>query len=228
MKNQFFYFYNKIKKLKKAIKFSIDYKNFFLFFFKNYQNRVKFFRNKIKPFVYRIDVQKPKKYFKRWKFRFVTLRIIKYFYSILKFRHFYFISRSAKRKSGLYEVNYVLFLEGRLINFLYRTGFVDTIFKSLYIIKGGFISINNNVRTYPNQLVKMFDIVTFSPYLRIEFYFNYFMRLHRWLILHPPIRCIYFSFIFLFCFFFKAPYARDIPNKKPINIFSLTSRLRLF
>jgi len=133
----------------------------------------------------------------------------------------------AKRKSGLYEANYILLLEGRLVNFLYRTGFLDTIFKSMYIIRGGFVSINNVVRTYANELVGMFDLVTFSPLLRIDLYLNYFFRLNNHLVLHPPIRCIYFSFIFLFTFFLKSPQKIDIPNKKSLDIYRLTSRLKL-
>lgn len=207
---------------------NVEHKLFFLHFFNNFKKRRQFFFNRFKPFVYRINVLKSQFNFKRWKKRFVSLRIVKFYYSILSIRHFRKISRSAKRKSGLYESNYVLFLEGRLINFLYRTGFVGDIFKSLYIIRGGFVSINNVVKTFANQIVKMFDIVTFSPVLRIELYLNYFLRLHRWLVLHPPIRCIYFSFIFLFTFFFRAPSKKDIPNRKSVNIYRLTSRVKLY
>jgi len=97
----------------------------------------------------------------------------------LPYRYFRRISRIAKRKTGLYESNYLFLLEGRLVNFIYRTGIVNTIFKSLYLVKGGFISINNFVKTHTNALVKMFDIVSFSPLIRINLYLNYLLNLNN-------------------------------------------------
>lgn len=117
-------------------------------FFKNYLNKKKRSRFKAKPFVYRIDLVKPRYRYKRWNFRFVTLRLVKFFYSILSYKHFRLMSRLAKKKVGLYEQNYLFFLEGRLINYLYRTGVFDTIFKSFFFIRSGFVTINKIIKTH--------------------------------------------------------------------------------
>jgi hypothetical protein len=52
------------------------------------------------------------------------------------------MARKAKRQSGLFEMNYILALECRIVNFLYRVGVVDSFFESIYIIKAGFVTKN--------------------------------------------------------------------------------------
>lgn len=113
------------------------------------------------------------------------------------------MARLAKRSSGLFESSFLLLLEGRLLHFLYRSGFIDTLFKSLYIIKGGFVSINSKVITFPNKLVNIFDMVSFTPKLMPYVYCDYVMRMYYFMLLHPPIRCMYVSYIFYFFFFLK-------------------------
>jgi len=113
-----------IKKQKGYFKLSIENKNFFLYFFKLNQKRKKFMKRKKKPFIYRIDLVQQRQTKKRWKKRYISLRLVKYFYSLLPYRYFRRISRIAKRKTGLYESNYLFLLEGRLVNFIYRTGIV--------------------------------------------------------------------------------------------------------
>ena len=197
------------------------HKYFFYFFFDLFKSRRRFRWRKRRPFVYRIDEVYKYPRVKRFKKRFVTLRIVKFYYSLLKFKHFRKISRLSKRQSGLYEHNYILNLEGRLINFLYRTGFVDTIFKSLYYIKGGFVSINWKVKTYPNEVLSLFDILSFIPLLHSEIMVQFLFRLHSRIVLHPPLRFIFVSFFFIFAYLFLKPLKKDIPNRKMIDIYRL-------
>jgi hypothetical protein len=56
-------------------------------------------------------------------------------------------------------------------------------------------------------------------------FFNYYFKLTRKLILHPPIRCLFVSFIFLFFFFYKQPRKKDYPNRKFVDIYLLTDIL---
>lgn len=176
---------------------------------------------KPKPFLYLLDTIEKRVFFKRWKYRYVTLRLIKIYYVFLKERSFRRMARLAKRTAGLFQSNFLLLLEGRLLHFLYRTGFVDTLFKSFYIIKSGFVSINSKVVTFFNTGVKVFDIVSFSPILMPYIYTDYLSRLYYFLLLHPPMRCIYVSYIFLFFFFFKNPKKRDVPKPLFIDMYRL-------
>jgi len=151
--------------------------------------------------VYRIDLIEYKPRFKRRKKRIVDIRLIRYFYVFLSYKRFKQIGKVAKLKSGLYEHNYLLALEGRMVNLLYRTGIVDTLFRSFNVVKGGFLAINGKVCFEPNTCVNIFDLVTFSPQIIYSLFLEYFTKIYQFNILHTPMRCIYFSVIFFFFFY---------------------------
>jgi len=127
----------------------------------------------------------------------------------------------AKKRDGLYENNYVLALEGRLVNFLYRTSLVENIFKSFFYVKSAFVTVNWKVITFSNQKCELFDIVSFLPLVLYDLILYYFYRLNSRLILHPPLRFFYISFIFFFCFIFRQPFKVDIPNRNVIDLYRL-------
>jgi len=209
-------------------KYEISYKYFFLFFFKQFKKRMALRRIRKRPFVYRIDVIRRHVRRKRLKWRFVTLRLVRFYYSLLSYKQFRKIGRLAKKKDGLYEHNFILFLEGRLVNFLYRTSLVENIFKSIYYIKGGFITLNKKVCTYFNEPCSLFDILSFLPLVLYDIMLLYIYRLSMRIILHPPLRYMFISFIFFFSFMFKAPFRKDIPNRKIIDLYRLTGYAILY
>jgi hypothetical protein len=108
-------FNNKDKTFSKY--FTISYKYFFLYFFKLFKKRKNLRRRRKKSFVYRIDLIEKRVVRKKLKWRFVTLRLTKFYYSLLSYKQFKSLARLAKRKDGLFEHNFVLFSEGRLVNF---------------------------------------------------------------------------------------------------------------
>lgn len=58
-------------------------------------------------------------------------------------------------------------------------------------------------------------------------YIDYFTRIYQFILLHPPIRCIYFSVIFFFLYLFRSPRLTDIPGRKNINLYRLTGYAKL-
>jgi hypothetical protein len=48
------------------------------------------------------------------------------------------------------------------------------------------------------------------------------------LVLHPPLRFIYVSFIFFFSFIFKQVFKNDIPNRNIIDLYRLTGYALLY
>jgi ribosomal protein S4 len=119
-----------------------SYKYFFYFFFKLFKKKKRLRKLGKRPFIYRIDLLRRKVVRKRLKWRFITLRLVKFYYSLLSYKQFRKLARLAKKKDGLFENNYILALEGRLVNFLYRTCLIESIFKSFFFIKSGFITLN--------------------------------------------------------------------------------------
>ena len=187
-----------------------------------FKKKLELRRIRKKPFVYRIDLIQKKIVRKKLKWRFVTLRLVKFYYSLLTYKQFRKLARLAKKKDGLYEQNFILFLEGRLVNFLYRSSLIENVFKSLYYIKGGFVSLNKVVLTYPNEKCQLFDFLSFLPIILYEIILFYVFRLTMRLLLHPPARFIFVSWVFFFCFMYKAPKKQDIPNRKIIDLYRLT------
>lgn len=127
--------------------FQMSYKYFFFYFFNLFKKnklRRRFFK---RPFVYRIDLMRPRFVRKRMKWRFVTLRLVKFYYSLLSYKQFRRIARLAKKRDGLYENNYVLALEGRLVNFLFRTSLVEIFLSLFFMLKVVLLLLlkNNNI-----------------------------------------------------------------------------------
>jgi len=127
--------------------FSLKYKYFFNYFFFIYFKR-RYRRRTYKGFYYRLNVVSSYTRRKRENYRYIKIRIVKYFFVFLSYKQFRRLAKLAKLKSGLFEHTYLLFLEGRLVNFLYRTGFMETLFQSFYYIKGGFVFINAKSSTF--------------------------------------------------------------------------------
>ena len=213
---------------KRRRSWTVKYKYFFLFFFKVYKKRREMGRRRRRPFVYMIEkVQKRVKQ-KKIDWRYASLRLVKYYYVFLTYKKFKKLGRRAKKKDGLFEQNYLILLEGRLVNFLYRTGLVDTLFNSYYYIKSGYVTIDWKVCSSIERVLYMFDLLSFLPQIFHEILVNYFYRIHRRLVLHHPVRYLYVSFYFLFTYMFKYPAKRDIPNRKLISMYRLTGYPILF
>jgi len=206
----------------------VSYKYFFFFFFKVFKKKLALRRFRKKPFVYRIDQLRRKVVRKRIKWRFVTLRLVKFYYSLLSYKQFKRLARKAKNKDGLFESNYVLALEGRFVNFLYRSCLVENVFKAFFYIKSGFVTLNWRVIKFPNIQCKLFDLLSFLPIIIYDIILAFIFRLSMRLLLHPPLRYLYVSFIFFFCFMFAKPFKRDIPNRKIIDLYRLTGYALLY
>jgi len=122
-KRKSFYLFGKL-----SFKYFYFFNYFFLIYFRRRQRRRSY-----KGFFYRLNVVETYRRRKRENFRYVRIRIVKFFFVFLSYKQFRRLARQAKLQSGVFEHNYLLFLEGRLVNFLYRTGFMDHYF-NLFII----------------------------------------------------------------------------------------------
>ena len=149
------------------------------------------------PFIFRIDIIKPKVFKRFLPKRFLSLRLVKYFYLTLRYRQFYTIARKAHKKDGFFEHFYCLGLEGRLITFLYRSCFVTNMFESLNLIRGCFIALNRKVISYVNQTVLLFEILSFHPSIKSKIYVELLLRFFFLIIL-----CLVYLVIFIFLFDF--------------------------
>lgn len=203
------------------------YKRVTKFFFRMRQKARdlwKFYRMR---YVYRLDVALPKGRRKRMKKSFASIRLVKFFYLILTYKHFKAMARGARKKDGYFEGHYCLALEGRLITFLYRTGFVATMFEALRAVKSNFVTVNKRLISYPNQKVKLYQLLAIHPFMKKKFYFDLLVRLciDKRSLFNGP-RYMYISHWFMFAFMYQYPYKKDLALPKFIDIYRATGYAR--
>jgi hypothetical protein len=130
---------------------------------------------------------------------------------------------ASRKKDGYFEGHYCLALEGRLISFLYRTGFVSNLFESLYYIKHNFVTLNKEIFNYVNQPTKLYMLLSFHPIIKKKVYLDLLTRLcinNRFLFNYP--KYMYISYCFLFAFMFRFPAKKDLVLPKFLDIYRAT------
>jgi hypothetical protein len=150
--------------------------------------------------------------------RFSSLRIIKYLFAILSYKQFRTIARKVRKKEGFVGSLYLLALEGRLINFLYRSLFSETIFESFFLIKQGYVTVNKKVITFPNAVINLYDILSFVYILKRRIYLFLAYRLIKEdNVLFSVLGCFFTSFRFLYCYIYKAPLESDFTYRRALD-----------
>jgi ribosomal protein S4 len=93
----------------------------------------------MRRYIYRVDEKD--RFIKRRKktVDFITIRIIKYFYLVLNYRHFRRMAKKAKKQDGFFGYNYILLLEGRIVCIIYRTSFIANMFEAINIVNLGLV-----------------------------------------------------------------------------------------
>jgi small subunit ribosomal protein S4 len=71
------------------------------------------------------------------------------------------IVKKSKKKDGLFEQNFIGFMECSLPAFIYRSSFLPNMFESLHYVKSCNIAINKIFRSSISFPIKIMDIVTF-------------------------------------------------------------------
>jgi ribosomal protein S4 len=72
------------------------------------------------------------------------------------------MAKRLSKRDGSFEVNFILALEGRLINAVYRTGLVANIFECMEIVNDGHFLINQARLGHLNHSVRLTDLLAFS------------------------------------------------------------------
>jgi ribosomal protein S4 len=193
------------------------------FFFKIFLNRIANKWKRLRRFVYRIDKieyrYKRKKVNKRW----LSLRLTRLYFLIIKDRQFRKIIKRANKMDGDMESNYYYYLECRLFPFLYRMHFARNMFVALENSKLGYIIINMKKKlTRPNSLVPLGLII-------------YVRRRYRFIIRHfvlkrAKIKALLFNFpryIFIswrlwYLYILRKPRKKDIVYPISIDVQRIT------
>jgi hypothetical protein len=201
-----------------SIEKHIKYKRVFKIFFKWREERIKWYLEQNQRYIYRIDVFPTTVVRKFLKKRLVSLRVVRLFYLTLTYKHFNKMARLAKKKDGLFANHFLLALEGRILSFLYRTGFVSSMFDAIFYVKNKFCMLDRKYISFPNNPSSLYKFLTFHPCIKKKIYVDLIIRLSRYKksLFNPP-RYIFVSYWFLFAYMLKFPRYRKLV--KPSRIF---------
>lgn len=216
--NEYFYKMLLIKTLINKIfkeKISKKRERIMMFFF-NKKGKKGYYINKRRYFIYETrDVYvKPKIY--KFKKGFSTLRIARNFFIMYTYKQLRYLNKKAKRQDGIFEQNYLLLMELKLPNFMYRSSFIPNMFESIKFIKNSNVWVNKEFIPLIFYSIRLMDMVGFRILHKGYIYWEFYKRLRRKAFLFLFPRYMYISLTFFFIFCIKIPKIKDIIN--PINV----------
>ena len=219
----------KIKLLKNLIKIVFKLKpskkinKICLYFFNKKKRRINLDWWKKKYFIYEVrDVYIKKKRY-NYKKEFSDLRLAKNFYIMYTYKQLRKIARKAKKKDGIFEQNYISFIEFKLPSFIYRTGLLPNMFESINYIKGNNVAVNKIFRSFIFFSIKIMDIVTFRILQKSYIYWNFYKRLRRKAFLFFFPKYMYISIIFFLIICLNIPKKKDLINPISMDIYKASS-----
>ena len=194
-----------------------------LFFFNRKRKKRNFDWWKKKYFIYEVrDLYIKKKRYTQKK-EFTDIRIAKNFYIMYTLKQLKKIVKKAKKKEGLFEQNFISFMECKLPSFIYRSSFLSNMFESLYYIKNSNIAVNKIFRSSIFFIVKTMDIITFRVWEKSFIYWNFYKRLKKRAFLFCFPKYMYVSITFFFIICLNIPKKNDIINPISMDFYKASS-----
>ena len=181
---------------------------------KYFQDLEKYKTEKIKrrgkKFVYRIDVANPDRIFKRKKWKFFSMNLLKFFYWGIKQKPIFYLIQRAHSKPGFW-VNYFLWiLESRISTFLYRINWVPNVLFMNQFLRSGEVVVNRGSVYNINERINLFDIVELRPTSSETIKKDLFIRIETGAVWFNTPRYIFLNSKFMFAFAYKFPEVNDL------------------
>jgi ribosomal protein S4 len=192
------------------------------FFYKLREIRFERFKARKRILTYSLLVEKRIPRRKRLNEKFVSIRVVKMFYLILKYRHFRKMSRKANGLEGNFESNFLYLLECRLVCVMYRSTLITNMFEAIKFVQSNNVWIDKIYRFYPNYYVKPLQLVGIRPILKGLFHWNLVRRLKLKTILFNCPRYIFMSYSFFTFFLKRYPCKKDLIFPIRIDVYKLT------
>lgn len=196
-----------------------------LFFF----NRKRKKRNidwwKRRVFIYEVRDLYVKRKRYNYKKEFTEFRLSKNFYIMYTYKQLRKLVKKAKKKDGVFEQNFIGFLECKLPSFIYRASFLPNMFESIQYIKNNNVAVNKIFKPFIFFSVKTMDIITFRVWEKGYIYWNFYKRLRKkaFLFFFPKYMYISINFFFIICL--CIPRKKDIINPILMDFYKASSFL---
>jgi len=200
------------------------YKSWLLrFFFRLYKEAETRKYERMRKYIYRIDVIKPRKKRRKLSERFLTLRLARLYFLTLKDYQFRALFKKASKLDGNLEHNYCLLLECRLLSLFYRTNFMSNIFEITQFVKRRNVLIDGVYTfTHLNAAVDIYSFISFCPTYKKRIRKNLYKRLRAKAILFNAPKFLFVSYFFFFACLCKMPSKRDLVYPVGVDLYRLT------
>jgi len=168
-----------------------------------------------REFVYSLQKKIKFRWRKKFKSKYINPRYLYNFYMIVRRRTFRKYMFKARRMRGSFIGNYLTFLEGRLFMLVYRSNFVNNIFKLKFIIDRGIFLVDGDIKYYSNHNVRPGQLVQVSFDYRDLLKKDLILRLKKGYVLWLPKKYLFVNYKFMFIFFVRPPKKKEL--KFPIR-----------
>lgn len=177
---------------------------------------------RMRRYIYRIDIITHTKRRRKFNKRFLSLRVARLYFLTLKDYQFRTLFRRASKLDGNLESNYCLLLECRVMAIFYRTNFLCNIFEILQFIKAGNVFVNFKKVTHFNSSITNYSRINCSigsiPRLRLFL----MKRLENQILLFNTPKFLFVSYYFFFAMICKLPVKKDLVYPFALDIQRIT------
>lgn len=192
------------------------------FFYRLYYIHLQRKYEKMRRYIYRIDIITHTKKRRKFNKRFLSLRIARLYFLTLKDYQFRSLFKRASKLNGNLESNYCLLLECRIMAIFYRTNFLHNIFEILQYIKSGNVYINYKKETYINNNISNTSRITCSKNTIYRLRLLLKRRLDSQIILFNTPKFLFISYYFFFAYICKLPLKKDFVYPFSLDIQRIT------
>lgn len=194
-----------------------------LFFHKLWERRRRNRYKKARKYIYRIELRAPQRFRRYRRPTYLAVRLVRLFYITYNFRQLRKLILGAHGKVGFYEENLALALEGRLMCFLYRTGFVSSFFSSIEFIRSFAVLLNGVFEIYIHHLIKVGDLITFDDHARAMIYVRLLRRLRKRAAFFPYAPYLFVSYPILCAYYLRPPRIRELVFPVRLNLHAVVN-----
>jgi len=192
------------------------------FFFMLWWRKRKMRRKRQGRYVYKFDAPAPYRKWLKFNKRFVSLRLTRLYFITLQDHQFRKVFRSAAKQDGNFEVNYLRFLEGRIVSIIYRLNLSADIFWLIKFMKEGCFSVEYNSITFPNYIVPIGKLLTVSKSWHAKFIMTLSKRIKLRTLLFPTPAFIYACYRMFWFYLLRYPRRRDLIYPFPLDLQRIT------
>lgn len=192
------------------------------FFFKLWDRKKMFLDAKRQRYVYRLDMLPPDKSRKRFKARFLSIRMTRLFYLTFQDHQYRAIFKRASKKSGNVSDNYCSLIEGRSVMLVYRSTLVGNLFESIKLVKNGFVWTNDEQIYSIHAIILLGDFIRLiSKYFR-RFQYHVNLRARGKAILSNKPKFMFISYYFLMFYIFIQLRRQDLVYPVEVDMQRIT------